>query len=266
MAFDELKHLLAVATEAAYVAGRRTLAHFNTGVAVDTKSDHTPVTVADREAEAIIRSILAKHFPSHTIVGEEEGESAGDPDYKWFVDPIDGTKSFIHGIPLYSVLIGCEVRGRVDVGVIYLPALDEMIAAADGLGCSWNGRTARVSTTPTLDQAMLLCTDVRMARDRSGAFDRLESATKLQRCAYDAYGYALVATGRADVIIDPIMNAWDCGPLPVVLREAGGRYSTWAGTETIHGGDAVATNGVLHPASLSLLQEQPPTRRSAITK
>jgi len=306
-----LHELLAVATEAAYVAGRRTLSYFNTGVAVDIKQDDTPVTIADREAEQIVRSILAKYFPSHTIVGEEQGESAGDPDYKWYVDPIDGTKSFIHGIPLYSVLIGCEIRGRVDVGVIYLPALDEMIAAAHGLGCSWNGRRAKVSSTDTLQQAMLLCTDLRMARDRSGvdvgviylpaldemiaaahglgcswngrrakvsstdtlqqamllctdlrmardrsgAYDRLEKTTKLQRCAYDAYGYALVATGRADVIIDPVMNDWDCGPLPVIFREAGGRFSNWKGEETIHGGDAVATNGRLHHDTLKILQE-----------
>lgn len=250
-----LHDLLAVATEAAYVAGRRTLSYFNTGVAVDIKQDDTPVTIADREAEQIVRSILAKYFPSHTIVGEEQGESVGDPDYKWYVDPIDGTKSFIHGIPLYSVLIGCEIRGRVDVGVIYLPALDEMLAAAHGLGCSWNGRRAKVSSTDTLQQAMLLCTDLRMARDRSGAYDRLEKITKLQRCAYDAYGYALVATGRADVIIDPVMNDWDCGPLPVIFREAGGRFSNWKGEETIHGGDAVATNGRLHHDTLKILQE-----------
>lgn len=257
MAVSLLREMLDVAMHAAYLAGRRTLSYFNAGVAVDTKSDDTPVTVADREAESIVRSVIGRHFPRHSIVGEEHGRSTGgDPDFAWYVDPIDGTKSFIHGIPLYSVLIGCEIRGRVDVGVIYLPALDEMVAAATGVGCLWNGRRARVSSVDRLDQAMLLCTDIKDARRRSGAYDALESATKLQRGAYDAYGYALVATGRADVIIDPVMNEWDCGPLPVILREAGGKFTDWKGNETIHGGDAVATNGALHSEALRMLNDE----------
>lgn len=249
-----LKDMLAVATEAAYIAGRRTLAYFNTGVAVDTKSDDSPVTIADREAELMVRGIIKKHFPTHSIVGEEHGRDDGDPDFSWYVDPIDGTKSFVRGIPLYTVLIGCEIRGRVDVGAIYLPALDEMIAAAHGHGCTWNGRRAAASKCASLDQAMFLCTDVKMARDRSSAYDQLEARTKVQRCAYDAYGYALVATGRADVVMDPIMNEWDCGPLPVVLREAGAHYSDWKGQHTIHGGDAVACAPALRDEVLAILQ------------
>mgnify|MGYP005847996089 CR=1 FL=1 len=252
-----LREMLDVAMDAAYLAGRRTLAYFNAGVAVDTKSDDTPVTVADREAESIVRAVLIRHFPTHSIVGEEHGASVGgNPDFAWYVDPIDGTKSFIHGIPLYAVLIGCEIRGRVDVGVMYFPALDEMVSAAEGMGCMWNGRRARVSSVDRLSDAMLLTTDVRLARDRSDAYDRLESATKLQRGAYDAYGYALVATGRADVIIDPVMNDWDCGPLPVILREAGGRFTDWKGVETIHGGEAVACNAALHAPVLDVLRAE----------
>lgn len=257
MPTPSLREMLDVAMDAAYLAGRRTLAHFNAGVAVENKADATPVTVADREAESVVRGVIAKHFPTHGVVGEEHGTSAGgDPDYAWYVDPIDGTKSFIHGIPLYSVLIGCQIRGRVDVGVIYLPALDEMVAAATGLGCTWNGRRARVSSVDRLADATLLTTDIRMARDRSDAYDRLESATRLQRGAYDAYGYALVATGRAEVVIDPVMNAWDCGPLPVIFREAGGRFSTWAGEETIHGGDAVGCNAALYEQVMAVLKSE----------
>ena len=132
MAGTNLDDLLSVAMEAAYLGGRRTLSYFNTGVAVERKSDLTPVTQADRECEELIRSTISRHYPTHTIVGEEGGESAGDPQYKWIVDPIDGTKTFIHGVPLYGVLIGVEVKGVPSVGVIYMPALDEMVAAAKG--------------------------------------------------------------------------------------------------------------------------------------
>src|SRR6476661_139385 len=130
-----LKELLNVAAEAAFTAGRRTLAWYNANVAVDTKLDNTPVTCADRDAEATIREIVSRIYPDHSILGEETGESKGNPDYKWIIDPIDGTKSFIHGVPLYGVLIGIEVKGRASGGVIYTPGTDEMVAAADGLGC-----------------------------------------------------------------------------------------------------------------------------------
>lgn len=251
-----LRELLDICTEAAYLGGRRTLSYFNTGIDVETKSDDTPVTRADRECEQIVRGVLNKYCPSHCIVGEEHGSTAGDRDFSWYVDPIDGTKSFIHGIPLYSVLIGLEIRGRIDVGAIYLPALDELVCAATGLGCYWNGRRARVSKVDCLDQALLLNTDTNQARDRSDAYDRLEKATKIQRNAYDAYGYALVATGRAEICMDPILSDWDCGPLPVVLREAGGHFTDWKGVETIHGKEGLATNAALHEDVLKIVRSE----------
>ena len=125
-----LSELLAVATEAAYLGGRRTLAYFNAGVAVETKADDTPVTVADREAEQVIRARISRSFPNHSIIGEEGGETAGDAAYRWIIDPIDGTKTFIHGVPFYGVLVGVEVAGEPAVGAVYLPAFDEMISAA----------------------------------------------------------------------------------------------------------------------------------------
>src|SRR4051794_9268129 len=150
-----LGELLDVATEAAYLGGKRTLAYFNTGVAIETKADNTPVTCADREAEQVIRSVISRAFPDHTILGEESGEVSGDPRYKWIIDPIDGTKSFIHGVPMYGTLIGVEVDGVASVGVVYLPATDEMLNAASGLGCRWNGRPARVSKVDRIEDATL---------------------------------------------------------------------------------------------------------------
>lgn len=251
-----LKDLLSVAADAAYIAGRRTLAYFNAEVAVEHKPDDTPVTRADREAEQVIRDRVARFFPDHAIVGEEQGETKGNPDYKWVIDPIDGTKSFIHGVPLYGVLIGVEVRGRPSVGVIYCPGTDELVAAADGLGCTWNGRTARVSSVDKLQDATLLSGSITRALARSDAYGKLASRVKLNRGWGDAYGYLLVATGRAEVMLDPAINPWDCAPLPPILREAGGRFTTWAGEETIWGPDGCATNGALNEQVLAVLRAE----------
>ena len=253
-----LRELLDLATDAAYLAGRRTLAYFNAEVAVEDKADATPVTVADREAERVIRERVARFFPQHSILGEEQGETTGgDTDYRWIIDPIDGTKSFIHGVPMYGTLIGVEVRGRPSVGVIYLPATDEMIAAADGLGCTWNGRRSRVSTVARLEDATMNTSSVTASLSRSDAYETLIRRVKLNRAWGDAYGYALVATGRAEVMLDPAIKPWDCAPLPPILREAGGRFTTWAGVEIIWGPDAVATNGgVVHEQVLSVLRAE----------
>ena len=252
-----LQQLLSVATDAAYLAGRRTLAYFNAEVAVETKADDTPVTRADREAETAIRERVGRFFPDHSILGEEHGATAGgDPDYKWIIDPIDGTKSFIHGVPLYGVMIGVEVRGRPSVGVVYLPATDELIAAADGLGCTWNGRRARVSTIARLEDATLSTSSITASLGRSDAYETLLGRVRLNRAWGDCYGYMMVATGRAEIMLDPAIKPWDCAPLPPILREAGGRFTTWAGEETIWGPDGFATNGLLHDQVLSVLRSE----------
>ncbi len=251
-----LNDLLNVAIDAAYAAGKRTLAYFNTRVAVETKSDDTPVTIADREAEQLIRESILRAFPTHSILGEEGGIHAGDDNYRWIIDPIDGTKSFICGVPMYGVLIGCVVGGRPQVGVVYLPATDELIAAATGLGCTWNGRVARVSDTRDLSQAVVCCTSITSAIARSNAFDTIAEKAKVTRGWGDCYGHVLVATGRADVMLDSRMNPWDCAPLLPILSEAGGRYTTWKGEDDIFGPDGVSTNAALHGQVLDILRSE----------
>ena len=249
-----LRDLLDVAVDAAYLAGKRTLAHFNTGVQVETKADHSPVTIADREAERVLRERIAASFPDHAILGEEEGETLGkNPDYRWIVDPIDGTKSFISGVPLYGTLIGVEVKGEPVVGVIYLPALDDMVCAAHGLGCYWNNRPCCVSQTDKLENALVVTSSILRCQERSDAFGRLAQATRLQRTWGDAFGYALVATGRADIMLDPAANPWDVAPMVPILREAGGNFAAWNGADTIHGGDGFGTNGRLHQTVADIL-------------
>ncbi len=254
MAGANLNDMLSVAIEAAYLGGRRTLAYFNTGVPVERKSDSTPVTRADRECEELIRQTIARYYPSHSLVGEEWGTTSGDPAYKWIIDPIDGTKTFIHGVPLYGVLIGVEVAGVPSVGVAYMPALDELVAAAKGQGCRWNGRPARVSTLNNLADAAVMTSSIVSCYNRSSAFAKIASSTLLQRTWGDCYGYLLVATGRADAMIDPAVKVWDCAALMPVIEEAGGRFTNWAGESTIHGTDAVATNGLLHRQIVDMLR------------
>jgi len=254
----QLDRFLDVALEAAFVAGQATLAHFRTGVAVETKADATPVTLADRAAEAIIRGRLGRAFPDHGIVGEEGGADRADASHVWWVDPIDGTKAFVRGVPLYAVLIALAVEGRVEVGVAHFPALGETVWAASGRGARLNGRPVRVRDTASLAEAYVAFTDAAaFARHgRAGAWARLQAATAYQAGWSDAYGHALVACGRLELMLDPVMNPWDAGPFPVMLREAGGRFGDWSGRETIHGGEALSTSERLWPQVEALIGER----------
>lgn len=249
-----LRELLDVAIDGAYLAGKRTLAYFNTGVVPDIKADNTPVTIADREAETVLRNRILRSFPDHAILGEEQGETSGSVPYRWIVDPIDGTKSFIAGVPLYGVLVGVEVRGEPAVGVIYLPALDDMVSAATGLGCTWNGRPCRVSDVSDLSEAVIVTSSITRCQERSDAFDTLAAKTRVQRTWGDAFGYALVATGRAEIMLDSIQNPWDCAPMLPILREAGGMFTDWRSNPTYLNGDGVATNAALHGQVLDILK------------
>ena len=253
---DSLYHCLDFAREIAYLAGRLTLGYYQSGVRPDFKADDTPVTVADRQAEELIRSRIEKRYPHHAILGEEHGEMAKDgATHRWIIDPIDGTKAFMRGVPLYAVLIGLEVEGKVEVGVAYYPALNEMLAAATGMGCWWNGRRARVSEVSSLSRAFVAHSDVaNFARhNRAAEWERIQRATYVRAGWSDAYGYLLVATGRAEVMLDPIMSIWDCAPFPPILQEAGGYYGDWQGNSTIRGNEALATTQALLPELLAVI-------------
>ena len=241
----DLQPLLDFALDATWQAGRITLGHFQTGVAVERKSDNTPVTIADRSAEERLRQLIGARFPDHGIVGEEFGEQPGTSGLSWIIDPIDGTKSFTSGVPLYGCLLALSEGERVLVGVAHFPALNETIYAARGLGCFWNGRRARVSTVSSLADSVLLMSDVKGYGEKSAAWQQLIDSTYIQRTWGDSYGYLLVATGRAEIMLDAKMAVWDCAPFGVILEEAGGTFTDWKGTPTIYGGESVATNGVL---------------------
>ncbi len=250
-----LRAFLEFAVETAYEAGRLTLGHFRTGVEADFKADDSPVTRADREAEQHIRRRIEARYPGHAIIGEEFGVTNEEASHRWLIDPIDGTKSFMRGVPLYGVLIGLEIEGRVEVGAAYFPALDEMVAAATGHGCTLNGRRVQVAATADLGRSFVSFTGA----ERFARHGRAAEWERVQRAAYycvgwpDAYGHALVATGRVELMLDVQMNPWDGGPFPVILREAGGYFGDWSGRETIYAGDALSTTRTLLPAVLDLL-------------
>lgn len=253
-----LPDFLRFAENTAREAGALTLEYFLTdGAKAEFKADDTPVTVADRKAEELIRLRIHESYPDHQIVGEEFGDTEGQSDYRWLIDPIDGTKSFVHGVPLYAVLLALEIRGKVEIGCAYFPALDEIISAATGHGAHWNGKPCRVSDVTGLDRAV--CTHIDTAyfgkNGKGEAWERLQKAVYYNAGWCDAYGYLLVATGRAEVMVDPVMAVWDCGPFPPILKEAGGYFGDWAGNEgRIDAGEALATNAALKDSVVALLQ------------
>ena len=243
----ELKRLLDFAVRLAAEAGDITQRHFKGSFAAQRKADNSFVTIADREAERFLRASIQQSFPDDGILGEEEGEKIGTSQRRWIIDPVDGTYSFVHGVPLYAVLMGLEIDGESVVGVVNLPALNELVYAARGLGCFWNGEPARVSATKSLSEALLLATD--FGTPEQYGFGRAAATLQRQvnerRTWGDAYGHVVVATGRADIMLDPVMNVWDCAALLPLLEEAGGTFTNWEGKPTIHGGNAISTNGLL---------------------
>jgi histidinol phosphatase-like enzyme (inositol monophosphatase family) len=252
---ESLEVLLQFATDAASEAGKITLKYYQTDLTINRKQDNSVVTVADRQAEQKLRDMIQSRFPEHGILGEEFGEHPGASPYRWILDPIDGTLSFIHGVPLYGVLVGLEVDGEPMLGVAHFPALGETVSAARGVGCFWNGVRARVSPTTNLSEALLLTTDIPLLyqHGRGPTYERLQAATRLHRGWSDCYGHILVATGRAEIMLDPVLSVWDTAALLPILQEAGGTFTDWNGQATIYGGNGISTNGHLFEAVMQIL-------------
>ena len=242
---------LAFAIDAAYRAGRGTLAHFQTGTAVEIKADATPVTVADKGAERQIREAIERAFPGDDILGEEEGGDMTVLD-RWVIDPIDGTKSFVAGVPLYGTLLSYEIDRQPILGVCYLPGIDELLWAEKGSGAFLNGRPIRVSARDTLDGSVVCYGSHRgfMDTGRWPGIERIIDRAMATRTWGDAFGYALVASGRVDCMMDPGVSRWDLSAYKVIIPEAGGRFTDFDGTDVFAKGDrklgCVASNGVLH--------------------
>jgi len=243
---------LQLAVEMAREAGNITLEYFRReDLEVQRKGDDSPVTIADRHAEEHLRRRITAEFPEDAIVGEEMlPDVEGESEFRWIIDPIDGTKSFIHGVPLYGTLVGVEHRGESILGVILIPGTDECVYAAKGEGAWYVAdgqppRPARVSPRAALSEGLFLTSEVSCFDriDRRDVYDRLQSAARLSRTWGDCYGYLMVAVGRAELMVDPIVAIWDLAAVLPVIEEAGGTFTDWQGRRTIRSGQAIATNG-----------------------
>ena len=239
--------LLEAVTDVARAAGAVALRHFRAGVSVDTKTDGSPVTVADREAEETARAWIAARFPGDAVLGEEYGFSGDEGRRRWFIDPIDGTKTFVRGVPLWGTMVAVAEGEEVLAGAIFCPAADELVAAAVGVGCWWNGVRSHVSAVGSLERATVLTTDDRFQYnpERAPRWHALGERVAVSRSWGDCYGYVLVATGRAELMVDDRLNPWDVAALIPILGEAGGVYSDWRGRCSVDGTDGFASNAAL---------------------
>ena len=269
MSDTDLDKRLQLANRIAKSAGQLTLNYFQTNrFEVIRKDDNSPLTVADQEAEKFLRAQIAEMFPEDSIVGEEFGETQGDSEFTWVLDPIDGTKSFISGVPLYGTMVAV-VHGNSDpkirrsvIGSVYMPGLDVGIYASQGNGAwSFQGDNkpapATVSNVSKLNDAVLVTSQVETfgRRDAKSVYDQLAKSVYFCRTWGDVYGYYLVATGRVEVMIDPMLNIWDAAAVQPIIEEAGGRFTDWANAERIDAGEAIGSNGLVHDEIIAMTRE-----------
>ena len=253
MSQDALKNACA---ELSRIVGATALQYFRGDVEIEIKGDGSPVTIADRAAEQAAREWLAREFPADGVLGEEFGDIRPEAKRRWIIDPIDGTKSFVRGVPLWGSLVAVTEGRTVLAGSAFFPAVAEHLAAGIGSGCWWNGKRCSVSPTAELAKATVLTTDAGFRGDsnRLRGWGDLASKAAVARTWGDCYGYLLVATGRAEAMLDDQMNPWDAAALLPIITEAGGVFTDWTGKATAFGKDAVATNAALDKEVRSALR------------
>jgi myo-inositol-1(or 4)-monophosphatase len=261
--------LLKIALKTAELAEENILKFYQNDVGVEWKADKTPVTIADKGTEELARKFWAKETPGFGVIGEEFGIESPDAEYQWVIDPIDGTKSFIHGVPLFGTLIGLWHKNVPIASVIRLPAMKSAVWAVNGGGAFLDGREVRASKVSQLSDALVLSGTVNTMEDKGfgEGFTKLRRSARLHRGWGDCYGYYLVAAGRAEIMVDPVVSMWDIAPFPLLMKEAGGKFSTIDGktelfdangkpTAPIYEGfTSIATNGLLHDVALDCLKK-----------
>lgn len=229
-------------------AGRLTWNYFERGVSAEQKSDQTPVTIADREAEELLRSHIHEQFPDDGFLGEEFGQEPGTSGYQWIIDPIDATANFVRGVPIFANLVGLEYQGEMVAGFVYFPVRGQLYHAVRGGGAFRDDIPLRVANTARLEDAYLVYSSLRYhaKAGTTEAFLKLESRFPRSRGLGDFYGYLLVAEGSVDVMAEPILSPWDIAAVKPIVEEAGGVFSDWFGAPTIYGKGAITANPTLH--------------------
>jgi len=257
---DNAQAYMDAVAEVARIAGNVARSYFGKNPETRIKSDGTPVSVADVSAERAAREWIERRFPDDGILGEELPVARPEATRRWILDPIDGTYTFLQSVPLWGTLVAVAEGESVIAGAAYFPALDEIIFAAPGQGCWWNGSRSGVSTVHRLAEARLVTSDARFLRDpaRRERWTRLQNGARAMRTWGDCYGYLLVATGRADIMVDDVMSDWDGAALFPIITEAGGVYTDWRGRATAFGGDAIATNTNLAAVTREILVSERP--------
>jgi len=228
----------------------------------DHKSDGTPVTIADQTIETELRKRIAESFPDDAILGEEFPDKPGTNDYQWVIDPIDGTISFVQGVPLFGTMLACLYKGVPIIGAIAMPCLDEIVYAGSGLGAFHQTKdhkpvTARVSEVEQLDQALVNTTALTYftTPEQRSLYDHIDDQCKHTRGFPDCYGIVLLATGRVDAVIEPNVALWDIASVPTLITEAGGVSTDLAGNDTVHTGSLLAATPGVHAQMLRLIKD-----------
>jgi histidinol-phosphatase len=256
---SEWRNRYELAVEAARKAGQLALGYFDGSFTVQWKADRSPVTVADREAEQLLRQTLLEAFPNDGFLGEEFGDTPGTSGFRWIIDPIDGTRSFVRGIPLWATLVGLEYREEVIAGVADVPALGHTYRALRGDGAHRNDRRIHVSDVADLSQGLVFYSSLSwfIKAGRQEAFLELTRRTDRARGFGDFYGHVLVAQGSGELMVEHGVHAWDVAAIKPIVEEAGGRFSDWSGRPSIHSPDVLISNGQLHDEALAILQAHP---------
>jgi len=247
-----------VALDAAFQAGQFALQHFDRDVTVQWKPDRSPVTVADQGAEELLRTMLLGKFPGDGFLGEESGAVASTSGFRWIIDPIDGTRSFVRGVPIWATLVGLEYKGEAIAGVAYLPAMNQTYRALRGDGAFRDHRRLQVSKVDKLTEAHVYYSSITWFT-KAGCerqFLALVKQTERQRGFGDFYGFVMVAQGAGELMVEHGVHAWDLGGLVPIIEEAGGRITAWDGRYNIDRPDVIASNGLLHAAALAILNQK----------
>lgn len=252
---DDWRTRYELAVEAARKAGDLARGFYESTFDVEHKADSSPVTIADRQAEQLIRELVARSFPRDGFLGEEYGDQPGGSGFRWVIDPIDGTKSFVRHVPIWATLIGLEYKGEQIGGIAYLPVLGQVYRSLRGDGAYMNDRRIHVSSTATLAESSLCYSSIRwfQTAGRERTFLELVARTQRQRGLGDFYGFTLLAEGACDVMLEHGVHEWDVSALKAIVEEAGGRFTDWTGTPTTKTPDVLATNGKLHAETLAIL-------------